>query len=1027
MERFEIQLDIVTDDALEAYLKTWDPTTETYTGTLALQREVLDTNPEETIDITFKIADIKNIVTKNSSYSKTINIPETANNRRVFSMISELGYSSGYNSNRKTRCYVSVGTVVVFKGYLQVVSYVAKEDESGIYETLIVGDFKNFNDQLGETLLEDLPWGGIETKWDWWDIQQTWENNKSSEIYYPVIDYGWNIPAMAGHNTHGDDVPSPSLVMGVENFYPAVYLKSYIDRIFTKAGYRYVSNFFNSENFSKMIVPYNGTQDMLRTDINPEKTGTFALGKAFYAQTSTGTLSSVRENVTISSTGFPSAISSYLRRTTWDIPFDTIPPGADPGGFWNPSTLEYNQQLTEVYKQRFAAEIELKVRNSSTGAGLDVDGSIGSVGIQKVRIDFWRSFHDQNSTTVEAGYGTVSTTPMASFTLLDRSSTPEPIADGLEIGTIDGFSDTANAFKIKCVTQWLDNHTKMGYAGTGATYKNSAAIRWDGVGMKEGVRCTVTIWQDVFSTLPPKTWSVNTGIRISNEISKTVIRESPIDIARIVPQNVKCKDFLKGIFDLFNLYAEPLNNDFNLLRIEPRPNFFNSDKNLDWSNKIDLNSEIKLSLIGDTTGIKKTIFKFKDDNDYFNKTYKGTYNETYGQYQYINPSDFATGETKIESIFASTPVTTLPGWNSIILPNMTEKVGTSDAPVYAPVPTEGFADKIFPGRIIRLLYANKKQGGRPTSVSTNPPLGRPLIFEYAYNNTIPYHPYSPSILANEFFNYYPYAGHLDNPYNPSYDLNYWQPKGTFFEVGLSTGYTFTQNNIFQVYWSDYLDEIYNKDSRILTVKMFLDPVDINNFSFTQMVYIRINKKGLNQGQWFKVNTITGYNPSERSLCTVELLKSGRNLTKNGGYSFGVVGWGTTTETSSAGAMAGFADAVFSTLESPYSYALRSASVGGSGNSIFASESFAIGNNNTAGNNLENTIILGNGITAETSNVTLVSNPTVQYFNFIDGGTDEIINPYAPTTTNIIDAGTDSVRPLGSSSVISQIDGHLDTI
>jgi hypothetical protein len=40
------------------------------------------------------------------------------------------------------------------------------------------------------------------------------------------------------------------------DLFPSVYVKTVIDKIFDSAGYTYTSNFFNSDYFKKLILPY---------------------------------------------------------------------------------------------------------------------------------------------------------------------------------------------------------------------------------------------------------------------------------------------------------------------------------------------------------------------------------------------------------------------------------------------------------------------------------------------------------------------------------------------------------------------------------------------------------------------------------------------------------------------------------------------------------------------------------------------------------------------------------------------------
>ena len=64
---------------------------------------------------------------------------------------------------------------------------------------------------------------------------------------YPLIDYGFT-----------DDKQRYDL----EHILPAIYVKEYIDRIFTDAGKTYSSNFLNSTLFKHLIIPFN--EDKIR-------------------------------------------------------------------------------------------------------------------------------------------------------------------------------------------------------------------------------------------------------------------------------------------------------------------------------------------------------------------------------------------------------------------------------------------------------------------------------------------------------------------------------------------------------------------------------------------------------------------------------------------------------------------------------------------------------------------------------------------------------------------------------------------
>ena len=83
----------------------------------------------------------------------------------------------------------------------------------------------------------------------------------------------------------------------------------------------------------------------------------------------------------------------------------------------------------------------------------------------------------------------------------------------------------------------------------------------------------------------------------------------------------------------------------------------------------------------------------------------------------------------------------------------------------------------------------------------------------------------------------------------------------FGECQLMTGVgVATPNNLFNTYWLPYYSELYNPDTRIMTIKVNLSPSDINTFKFNDRVFIK--------NRVFRVNKID-YKPND--LATVEFI------------------------------------------------------------------------------------------------------------------------------------------------------------
>lgn len=80
---------------------------------------------------------------------------------------------------------------------------------------------------------------------------------------------------------------------------------------------------------------------------------------------------------------------------------------------------------------------------------------------------------------------------------------------------------------------------------------------------------------------------------------------------------------------------------------------------------------------------------------------------------------------------------------------------------------------------------------------------------------------------------YPYAGHLDDPDAPNADINFGVPSELYFT--LATGNL--TNNLFNTYYSPYMAEIVDKDSRLVTCYVKLNEIDIFNLDFSKFIYI----------------------------------------------------------------------------------------------------------------------------------------------------------------------------------------------
>ncbi len=291
-------------------------------------------------------------------------------------------------------------------------------------------------------------------------------------------------------------------------------------------------------------------------------------------------------------------------------------------------------------------------------------------------------------------------------------------------------------------------------------------------------------------------------------------------------------DYLKSIINMFNLIIrQDESNPTNLL-IETYDTVFNdiskgltlSERNIthDWTNKIDA-TEIKLTPLD---LIKETIFDYsEDEEDYCGNLYKETFNETYGGKKFIaRGNTLFVGSEEIEAMaFAATVVKPLFDFTPQFI---TPAIFSKDSGTY-----QSFDN------LPRILY---KTSASPFTMTDG------TSYEIPAQNGV-----GQTAAETRFLQFSHTTDML--PQNTSLDLNF----GSHQLIGIPTN---TIHSLYQEYWSTYFDELYNFDTKSMTLKVNLNAADINQFNFNDKVII--------MNRAFRVNKID-YKPTD--LSTVEFI------------------------------------------------------------------------------------------------------------------------------------------------------------
>ena len=107
---------------------------------------------------------------------------------------------------------------------------------------------------------------------------------------------------------------------------------------------------------------------------------------------------------------------------------------------------------------------------------------------------------------------------------------------------------------------------------------------------------------------------------------------------------------------------------------------------------------------------------------------------------------------------------------------------------------------------------------------------------------------------------YPYAGHLDDPDIPNADICFGIPKQIYFTLVSGN----LSNNLFNTYYSSYMAEITDKDSRLLQAMVKLNDNEIYNLDFSKFIYI--------DGGLYRLQKLIDYAPNENETTKAEFLR-----------------------------------------------------------------------------------------------------------------------------------------------------------
>ena len=310
---------------------------------------------------------------------------------------------------------------------------------------------------------------------------------------------------------------------------------------------------------------------------------------------------------------------------------------------------------------------------------------------------------------------------------------------------------------------------------------------------------------------------VNTGLFKASQINTDYAYNDTLDMYSCLPRKIKQKDFVTSIINMFNLFIEADIDNPKNLKIEPRDDFYNSIT-LDWSKKLDVSQDLIIKPMA-LLDASRYIFSYKEDKDYYNEKYLESYGDIYGQREIIIQNEFLSNTNTNKIIFSPTPL-----------------VGQTSN------------DRVL-STIIKL---DQYQQSQKTASNI-----RYLIYDGLKATSSTWVLQSTNLLE------YPYAGHWDDPFNPTLDCGFGLPYEIYYD---DTYYPInaTNANLYNDFHQVHIAEITDKDSKIVQGKFYLTPNDISTLSFRNQYFFN--------NAYHRLIKVNNYSPSEVTLTECHFLK-----------------------------------------------------------------------------------------------------------------------------------------------------------
>jgi hypothetical protein len=583
---------------------------------IQLSTGYLDVKEGTSFPLNFSVGDIRDISKRTGSFSKTITLIGNNNNNTLLNHYYDVNIQAGtFNINTLTSCdVIQDGIPVMTNATLQLINIKKSQLTSAYeqmveYEVLIKEDRGTFFTDISNKYLTDLDFSDLDHYVDASVVIDSFDNVLADGYKYVMP---FNIDNQYQFNW----------------FKPAIYAQTYFDRIFATSGYSYTWDGLLDANFDKLLIPYNGDQNIVDWQdvyVVAENSGN-TITIAQPAAQSSVYMFQVSDKATIS-TGW-SEISD---------PANIFNPGN--GQYTTPQWVGLGSGESYIYEATVEGSIKLNITTKCSIPAYYTNSAfyryrpyllvkIGSA--TNVRC-YGQNIDLPVGGVYEVGLETILTfNQVFTFNASIGQIFPPQGIDVNDIQIIQAGVDLSVVFNDESVNVYTN----------GSGQQQVVWQRFAGSGSWQAPQVILDLTSINLTIRPSDNIPLNSGITTMNTF---------------IPEKIKQSDFIKSIFMMYNLYAtaDPINEN-NLILLH-RDEYYDAGKAVDWTNLLMKDKEQSIIFIPELNN-KKLRLSYKADTDSPNKVYTDVTREIYGQVEVTFENEYVKGIDVKELIFSPTPV-----------------------------------------------------------------------------------------------------------------------------------------------------------------------------------------------------------------------------------------------------------------------------------------------------------------------------------------------------------------------------------